>query len=72
MKYEIVVTRKSIYETLVQVEASSEEEAIEKAEEFSSRFRVETSWLKAGSDIISGEAAKGEDHKWLGSTLTAI
>ncbi len=71
MKYEIVVTRKSIYETLVQVEASSEEEAIEKAEEFSSRFR-ETNWLKAGSDIISGEAAKGDDHKWLVSTLTAI
>ena len=71
MKYEIVVTRKSIYETLVKVEASSEEEAIEKAEE-SSRFRVETSWLKAGSDIISAEAAKGDDHKWLVSTLTAI
>ena len=57
--HKIIVTKTTVQQICVNVEAESQEEAVEIAEQSS-----HTNWLKAGSDIIYAEIPT-EEHNWL-------
>lgn len=64
MRYEIAVTKVSRATALFSVDAVSAEDAIDIAEQMAVEAGPDYPWLRAGSDLLSGEIA-GEDDKWM-------
>jgi hypothetical protein len=64
MRYEIAVTKVSRATALFSVDAVSAEAAIDIAEEMAAEAGPDYPWLRAGSDLLSGEIASEED-KWM-------
>ena len=64
MRYEIAVTKVSRATALFSVDAVSAEAAIEIAEEMAAEARPDYPWLRAGSDLLSGEIST-EDDQWM-------
>lgn len=64
MRYEITVTKVSRHTALFSVDAVSAEAAIDIAEEMAVEAGPDYPWLRAGSDLLSGEIASEEDS-WM-------
>ncbi len=64
MKFEIVLTKTTLNQAMVVVEAKHLDEALELAEALP---MDQVSWLRAGSDIVNANPRRAEDD-WLGST----
>lgn len=62
--HKIIVTKTTIQQACVNVEAESQEEALEIADQIASHYDTQVNWLKAGSDLIYTETPT-EEHNWL-------
>ncbi len=64
LRYEITVTKVSRSTALFSVDAVSAEDAIDIAEQMAAEAGPDYPWLRAGSDLLSGEISSEEDS-WM-------
>lgn len=64
MRYEIAVTKVSRATALFSVDAVSAEDAIDIAEQMAAEESPDYPWVRAGSDLLSGEIST-EDDQWM-------